>query len=77
MNHCCVACDLTVGRYRQLIDLMELYVIIQGQGHFLTLTKGKIIYQELGQSKPKFVWFLLSMHGIRSLHLADFVWPRC
>ena len=30
------ACDLKVGRYRQLIDLRR-YVSIEGQGHFLTI----------------------------------------
>ena len=30
------ACDLKVGRYRQLIDFMR-YVSIEGQGHFFTI----------------------------------------
>ena len=35
------ACDLKIGRYRQLIDLMR-YVSIEGQGHYLTLAQGCI-----------------------------------
>ena len=35
------ACDLKVGRYRQLIDFMK-YVSIEGQGHFLTLAQGLV-----------------------------------
>ena len=30
------ACDLKVGRYRQLIEIMK-YVSIEGQGHFFTI----------------------------------------
>ena len=33
------ACDLKVGRYRQLIDLMKV-VSIEGQGHYLILAQG-------------------------------------
>ena len=33
------ACDLKVGRYRQLIDSLR-YVSIEGQGHYLTLAQG-------------------------------------
>ena len=32
------ACDLKVGRYRQLIDFMR----IEGQGHFMTLAQGRV-----------------------------------
>ena len=35
------ACDLKVGRYRQLIDFMK--VSIEGQGHYLTLAQGRIL----------------------------------
>ena len=35
------ACDLRVGRYRQLIDFMK-DVSIEGQGHYLTLAQGRI-----------------------------------
>ena len=35
------ACDLKIGRYRQLIDFMK-YVSIEGQGHYLTLAQGRI-----------------------------------
>ena len=35
------ACDLKVGRYRQLIDLMKV-VSIEGQGHYLTLAQGRV-----------------------------------
>ena len=35
------ACDLKVGRYRQLINLMK-EVSIEGQGHYLTLARGRI-----------------------------------
>ena len=35
------ACDLKVGRYRQLNDFMR-YVSIEGQGHFLTLAQGRV-----------------------------------
>ena len=31
------ACDLKVGRYRQLIDFMKS---IEGQGHYLTFAQG-------------------------------------
>ena len=32
------ACDLKVGRCRQLIDIMKVpYVSIEGQGHFFTI----------------------------------------
>ena len=34
------ACDLKVGRYRQLIDFMK--VSIEGQGHYLTLAQGRV-----------------------------------
>ena len=30
------ACDLKVGRYRQIIEIMK-YVSIEGQGHFFTI----------------------------------------
>ena len=33
------ACDLKVGRYRQLNDFMKV-LSIEGQGHFLTLAQG-------------------------------------
>ena len=34
------ACDLNVGRCRQLIELMKArYVSIEGQGYFLTLAQ--------------------------------------
>ena len=36
------ACDLKVGRYRQLIDFMKVYVSIEGQGHYLTLAQGRV-----------------------------------
>ena len=35
------ACDLKVGRYRQLNDFMK-YMSIEGQGHFLTLAQGRV-----------------------------------
>ena len=35
------ACDLKVGRYRQLNDFMKV-VSIKGQGHFLTLSQGRV-----------------------------------
>ena len=35
------ACDLKVGRYRELIDYMR-NVSIEGQGHFLTLAQGRV-----------------------------------
>ena len=35
------ACDLIVGRYRQLNDFMKV-VSIEGQGHFLTLAQGRV-----------------------------------
>ena len=35
------ACDLKVGRYRQLIDFKR-YVSIEGQGHYLTLAQGRV-----------------------------------
>ena len=56
------ACDLKVGRYRQLIDFMR-YVTIEGQGHFLTLAQGcvhtkiqtKFSQKLLCHSEPNFV----------------------
>ena len=33
------ACDLKVGRCRQLIEFMKV-MSIEGQGHFLTFTQG-------------------------------------
>ena len=36
------ACDLKVGRYRQLIDFMKVYVNIEGQGHYLTLAQSRV-----------------------------------
>ena len=33
------ACDLKVGKCRQLIDFIR-YVSIEGQGHYLTLAQG-------------------------------------
>ena len=35
------ACDLKVGRYRQLIDFMK-GVSIEGQCHYLTLAQGRV-----------------------------------
>ena len=35
------ACDLTVGRYRQLIDFMKVCEF-EGQGHLLTLAQGRV-----------------------------------
>ena len=35
------ACDLKVGRYRQLVDFTR-YVSIEGQGHYLTLAEGRV-----------------------------------
>ena len=35
------ACDLKVGRYRQLIDFMKVCEY-QGQGHVLTLAQGRV-----------------------------------
>ena len=35
------ACDLKVGRYRQLIDFIR-FVSIEGQGHYLTLAQGRV-----------------------------------
>ena len=40
------ACDLKVGRYRQLIELMKV-VSIEGQCHFLTLTQGHLHMKNL------------------------------
>ena len=56
------ACDLKVGRYRQLIDFMKVCGI-EGQGHFLTLAKGCVhtkiqtgfSQKLLGHSEPNFV----------------------
>ena len=31
------ACDLKVGRCRQLIEFMKVIVSIEGQGHFFTI----------------------------------------
>ena len=31
------ACDLKVGRYRQLIEIMKVCVSIEDQGHFFTI----------------------------------------
>ena len=36
------ACDLKVCRYRQLIDFMNVYVSIEGQGHYLILAQGRV-----------------------------------
>ena len=35
------ACDLKVGRYRQLIDFMKISEY-KGQGHYLTLAQGRV-----------------------------------
>ena len=35
------ACDLKVGRCRQLIEFMKV-LSIEGQGHFLTLAQGHL-----------------------------------
>ena len=35
------ACDLIVGRSRQLIDFMKVNDYL-GQGHFLTLAQGRV-----------------------------------
>ena len=63
------ACDLKVGRCRQLIDFRR-YVSIEGQGHYLTLAQGCVhtkiqtIFSQklLGHSKPNFV---LKLSGTR------------
>ena len=55
------ACDLKVGRYRQLNDFMK--VSIEGQGHFLTLAQGRVRTKNqtqfsqklLSHSEPNFV----------------------
>ena len=31
------ACDMKVGRYRQLFEIMKAYMSIEGQGHFFTI----------------------------------------
>ena len=57
------ACDLKVGRYKQLNDFMFRYVSIEGQGHFLTLAQGRVctkvqtyFFQKLlSHSEPNFV----------------------
>ena len=37
------ACDLKVGRYRQLIDFMKVCEYnIEGRGHYLTLAQGRV-----------------------------------
>ena len=36
------ASDPNIGRYRQLIDFMKVYISIEGQGHFLTLAQGRV-----------------------------------
>ena len=38
-NYCS---NLKVGRSRHLIEYMKIYVSIEGQGHFLTLAKGRV-----------------------------------
>ena len=56
------ACDLKVGRYRQLNDFMK-EVSIEGQGHFLTLAQGRVrtkiqtqfSQKLLSHSEPNFV----------------------
>ena len=56
------ACDLKVGRCRQLIDFMKV-VSIEGQGHYLTLAQGCVHTKIqtgfsqilLGHSEPNFV----------------------
>ena len=56
------ACDLKVGRYRQLINLMKV-VSIEGQGHYLILAQGCVhtkiqtgfSQKLLGQSELNFV----------------------
>ena len=35
-------CDLKVGIYRQLNDLMKIHVSIEGQCHFLTLAQVRV-----------------------------------
>ena len=56
------ACDLKIGRYRQLIDFMRVCEI-KGQGHFLTLAQGRVKIQTkfsqklLCRSKPN--WAIL------------------
>ena len=35
------SCDLKVGRCRQIIDFIR-YVSIEGQGHYLTMAKGRV-----------------------------------
>ena len=32
-----IACDLKVGKCRQLIEIMKVYVSNEGQGHFFTI----------------------------------------
>ena len=56
------ACDLKVGRYRQLIEFMKV-VSIEGHGHYLTLAQGRVhtkiqtgfSQKLLGHSKLNFV----------------------
>ena len=57
------ACDLKVGKCRQLIDFMKVYVSIEGQCHYLILAQGRVhtkiqtrfSQKLLGNSKPNFV----------------------
>ena len=42
------ACDLKVGRFRQLIEIMK-YVSNQGQGHFFTISRFCMFCALLGQ----------------------------
>ena len=56
------ACDLKVGKCRQLIDFMKVCEY-EGQGHYLTLAHGRVhtkiqtgfSQKLLGHSKPNFV----------------------
>ena len=60
------ACDLKIGRCRQLIELIKAYMSIEGQGHFLTLAQGHLhmkiktgfSQKPVGHFEPNFICLL-------------------
>ena len=65
------ACDLKVGRCRQLIELMN--VCIEGQGLFMTLAQGHLhmkiktdfLQKPVGHFEPNFVCNILGYKEIK------------
>ena len=77
------ACDLKVGRYRQLIDFMKVCEYWR-TSHYLTLARGRVhtkiqtgfSQKLLGHSELNFVWKLSGTRKWKFINLILVTWPR-